>query len=514
MALFGHLNDDIFQLFSGSNRHLYARVLTAVYNEFYGGTSFSSPLREDVIYFVVDKVRENADLWADEETLEDLPPPPGRRGKRLRRKGALNPAGADLLARKGHHVYARLLRTGWLEEEDHFLRTQVEMPPAAMALMDQLIQIDQGLDQLFAGVIAEIRAALTAIKNGDERSLLALPKACETALAFVKRLRAIKSQLRYVRRALMESENLDERLRYFVEEFIGQIVITDYRAIMTTDHPYNHRGDILRAIDEIRADDVVFNDLARKYMDASIAHTYADASAEVASHLTQIESTLSSVEEFMYQLERFRRQLEDKLRNTVEYMDRADDRYCDQLVGLIQRLDRVDQRSTARDRAPGEPPLGLLPAPRLFAPELLAGPREKAPIVKPRTIKKRKPDPVQTLYKNLFREFANLFAPQPDEKVVRFLERRVPPDGTEARDIHPTTLDEFLVLDDVRRRRLESKPRPQPGAKRPFGQGWPILDGRFSVVPAPGWHDSDWMRCPNFKILRHDNVAGEERRDA
>jgi hypothetical protein len=514
MAIFGHLSDDIFQLFSGSNRHLYAKVLSAVYQEFFGGTGFSTPLREEVIHFLVEVVRENADLWADEETLEDLPPPPGRRGKRLRRKGAINPEGADLLARKGCHVYARLLQTGWLEEEDLFLRTQVEMPPAAMALIDQLTQIEQGIDQLFAGVIAEIRAALNAIKTGDERSLLALPKACDTAIAFVKRLRAIKSQLRYVRRALTESENIDERLRYFMEEFIGQIVITDYRALLTTDHPYNHRHDILRAIDEIRGNQAVFYDLARKYVEASIANDTEDAMSEVASHLTQIEGTLSSIDEFMYQLDRFRRQLEEKLRNTVEYMDRADDRYCNDVVSLIQRLDKIDQRCKAIGRTPGPAPSGALPSHRLWAPDLNAGPREKAPPVKPRTIKKRKEDPVQTLYKNLTRQFANLFAPQPDETVRRFLEQHVPPSGTEARYIYPKTLEEFLIFDDIRRRRLEGKPARRQDKQRSRPESWPILDGQFSVAPAEGCHDSEWMRCPNFTIVRHDTVVEEDRSDA
>lgn len=491
MALFAHLADDTFQLFTGRMRHLYAAAIREVYREFYSGATFASPFREDVVQFLTRVVRDNAHLWADEETQRNLPPPPGRRGRRRLQRMTDDGQAGDALVGRARHVYARLHETGWLEEEEWGFYTQVEMPPAGMALADTLVQIEEGLDQLFAGVMAEIRASMNAIEKGDERSLLALPKARDTAVAFVRRLRGIKSQLRYVRRALMQSENLEERLDCFFDAFVQQIVITDFANILTTDHPSHHRHDILRSIEAVRDDDTRLQDLATKYMDAALAGTYDDAHARVVEDLNGIEDTLEAIVGFMTELNQFRAHLEEKLRNTVYYMDRADDRRSADLLDIARRLDAIDRRAQDHGDTPDPVPCNMPSAPRLWSADLLAEPRAPRPEVSRQTVKKRKPDPALALYKQLARRFAEMFAPRSDTEIRRFLEQRVP-DRLEARDVRLETLEDFLLFDEVRRRRMHSTR---------------LLGGQFTVQPADGHHDSRWLRCRNFRIVRHDHPA-------
>lgn len=495
MPLFGQLHDDIFQLFSGGNRHLYGKVVAAVYREFYGGTSFASPFRQDVLLHVSQTLREHAELWADEETLADLPPPPRKLGRRRIRRRSAGAATADPIGQRANHVYARLLATGWLVEEAFGFNTQVEMPPGAMALAEQLVAIEKGLDQLFAGVVAEIRAAVQAISQGSERSLLALPRAAETAIAFVRRLRAIHASLREVERSLMTSGDLEERIRHFIDEFVDRVVIVDIRAVLTSDHPYHHRHEILQMVETIRTNDVRRHELAEKYVQANIAPDDREAWDAAEGHLADIESTFASVDDFMARLNGFRARLEERLRNTVRYMERADDSFSSEVADLIKRIDAIAERRDALGLPPAELPGALLRHERPWAPGLAAQPRGSREEVRPERIRRVPRNPADEVYKRLARRFANLFAPKTDAEVRRFLERHVPPSGTEARWIAIENLDDFLLFDEVRRRRHADRS---------------LLGGDFTVEEAPGIHSSGWIECPNFTIRRHDSV-GEHR---
>ncbi len=494
MAIFGQLHDNIFQLFSGSNRHLYARVIAAVYTEFYSGASFASPLRQDVLYQVHRTLRENADLWAGEEMLKALPPPPRRLGRRRIKRHASGAGGGDVLGQRANHVYARLLDTGWIVEEPYGFNTQVEMPPGAMALAEQLVAIEKGLDQFFAGVVAEIRAAVQAIEQGSERSLLALPKAADTAVAFVRRLRAIHASLRDVKRGLMASGDLEDRIRHFIDEFVDRVVIVDFKAVLTSDHPYHHRHEILRAVESIRTSHQRRAELARKYVQANLAADEHEAWDLVEDHLSSIDGTFASVDDFMIRLNAFRAQLEERLRNTVRYMERADGAVAAEIADLIQRMDAIAERREALGLDPAEVPGALLRHDRPWAPDLAAQPRRARQEVWPERIQRAKPDPADEMYKHLARRFAKLFAPPSDADLRRFLEQRVPPSGTQARWIEIATLEDFLLFDEVRRRRH---------------LGRALLDGQFTAVEAPGYHVSDWIECPNFIIRRQDQAGTE-----
>ena len=125
---------------------------------------------------------------------------------------------------------------------------------------------------------------------------------------------------------------------------------------------------------------------------------------------------------------------------------------------------------------------------------LLAQPRREREPVTPQRIKRARRDPADEMYKHLARRFAQLFGGRSDEEVRRFLEQRIPPVGTEARWIRIESLEDFLLFDEVRRRRLK---------------GTRLLDGQFTIEPGEGRHVSEWIDCPNFIIRRHETGVEE-----
>jgi hypothetical protein len=83
--LFGHLNPNIFTLFSGSNRFLYERVLIAIYEGFYR-SDLHFPAQLDIVRLIYDTLAENSALWREDEGPPRLDEIVGRKGRRMRRR--------------------------------------------------------------------------------------------------------------------------------------------------------------------------------------------------------------------------------------------------------------------------------------------------------------------------------------------------------------------------------------------------------------------------------------------
>ncbi|MBV8651351.1 MAG: hypothetical protein JO255_07775 [Alphaproteobacteria bacterium] len=491
--LFGHLNPNVFALFSGKNRYLYAHLVLAVYREYFGTTFLRTPLRPEIITFIGAELHRRPDLWTEEEDeLLELPDPPQRRGRRhVQRRTGTQPR-SDILGAKANHAYTRLLRCGWIEEEAYGFATRVDMPPAAMALAEQLLIIDTGLSQLFGGVIVEVRGALQLINQNALANALGLSKAAETSVGFIRRLRAIHSSLRSIQRDIMDSDNLDERIRTYFEDFIQKLLIQDFRTVLTTNHPYRFRTEILAIADRLSFDDGVKAQIAAAYVENNVEPDEEAAHRAVHLHLTTISDVFSNVEEYFEQINVFRARLEARLRNTVRYMERSDASMVNSLVDAIERLDSNADRAALLGVELADVPSFLIEELRPVAEAALAEPPAVREPIEPTPLQRDERDPALQVKKRLVRAFTQRFNVTPAQ-VIRYLEKQVPPDvPVEARWLRIGNLDDLLAFSEARRYRF----------------GAPVeFDRAFEIVPAEGEHDCEWIRCENF-IVRRREVAG------
>lgn len=69
MNLFGQLHEDTFLLFSRANRHLYAELVTGLFERFFSDT-VTFPNRLEVVGYIYDLLRNRPELWTDDG--EDL----------------------------------------------------------------------------------------------------------------------------------------------------------------------------------------------------------------------------------------------------------------------------------------------------------------------------------------------------------------------------------------------------------------------------------------------------------
>jgi hypothetical protein len=503
MALFRYLHDDAFLVFSRAHKHLYAECLLDLHERFFtGAPAFPTP--QQVMHAIYDVMRAHPELWNENDDFGEALPEIVSAGRRRMRKadaGRLSESGdkALLIARQ---IYARLLAWGWLEEEEYGLRVTVDMAMGPLLVIQRLASLNKDVSQRFGGLIVQIRLNLEAVEKlnpqvtdrKQREAALAVREARNQADQFTKSLRAILSDLKRIRRTVMESKTVGDRLEAFFEEFVEQLLLKDFESILTVNHPYRFRDAIIDLARRIAFTPETMQVLAEEYVANGVASTAGEARTEAEADLLAIESTFGQIGEMFERIEAFRRQLEARVRNTIKYAERGTQGLVGRAGDLVRRLDVL-----LRDGRHAEATLewSLEPLRSTWSEYHHAPGREPRKPIETQPLAERPSDPLYEIRKQLRLQYLMRISPSPAE-VRRFLERQVPPAGTkEARFMELRSVDDFLAFDAARRFAL-TRDVPAEIAS--------TFDLEFAPDQPP--HDSDWLRCSNFIVRR----AAERRR--
>jgi hypothetical protein len=493
--LFGQLNEDIFTLFSGSNRLLYEKVLVAVYENYFRA-DLHFPAQTEVIGSIYACLGDHTDLWHDEEklvTIDQLRAPKGRRLRRRRLDLADHQATTEAVQR-ARHIYARLIQTGWLEESRYGLKVTVDMPSGAMRLAEFLCSLREGVSEQLGGLVIEVKTALEAVQVNASENALGLNKAARDAAAFGRYLRSVLSSLRDIDRQILASDSVARRLQHYFEDFVERVLLKDYAAIATTSHPYRFRHRIFVSLDAIEDSAVDIGALGDAYLEAHLGKDIAEARDVVHDDLFKIRRVFDRIEEAFVRIQNHRSRLETRLRNTVRYAGRRSGSFLQRSEPLLLQLDRLQ----AADRRTGLTAPGVLETRReLVSPLLLARPRNsRAPLVGG-VLTLPGFDPVRELRKRLEREYLDRLAVTPHQ-ISRFLERRVPPFGeSHAANFWLECVDDFLAFEALRLivAAGELDTDLHPTARYLVRDFEFEPDSRLQV-------DNDWLACGGFTVRR------------
>lgn len=490
MALFGLLDDEIFLVFSRSNRHFYARVIVDLFEHFFSD-ALTFPGRQDVIGAIYDALKANPQLWIDEdEDFSDVSEI-RTRGRRFRRNATGTDGRQDLLLDRAQQIYRQLLAKGWLEEEAYGIRITVDMPPGAMLLAERLAALERGLATTFRGVVITIRNAMGSALQDPRTNALGLNKAAELAIRFSRELRTVLSHLRIIERDVLGAESLNQRLATFFQEFIGRLVLKDFESIYKTNHPYRFKREILDAVEQVADEGPMRDRVLEGYVEGEAAGTRTEAGVLLDADLSTIRSVFDNIDQTYERINGFRVRLETRLRNTVKYAEQGDQLHSRRLLQLILRLDQA-----MADVAGADPPWlrrrqpeGLVLAPLApWAGHLLAEPRSPRKPVPAGLLRRPEQDPVLIEWRQLLRSYNDLFI-NDTRRVQRFLEARIPPGSIgEARDLHIDSVEDFLAFEQLRH--LQRAPS--------------ALAEQFEFIACPqgAWREDDWICCRNFLIRR------------
>jgi len=477
--IFGHLPDSLFMVFSGANRSLYAESILALYRAFYRAPDAVDIFKPEwfaVIRSVIEAnpalaARINEDLGPDEEAPKD---DDGRAGK----------------------IYRQLKQAGWLREKQKHLRTAVDMPTAAIFLCEALDRIDRNVSESIAGVIGSIAAIMAQIQNDSARNAHALGEARRSAESFIRRLRAIRSSLDDIDELIMGARDLNERLTNFIDIFVGQLVIQDFKAVMTSNHPYRRRFEIMSSIADIRASSDAVQAAAKAIFAAGMSASAEEAEIKFRADLTWLHGCFDKIDALFETITDHRSTLEGRLRNTIRYIDRSSpERAANMLnaanAALALRNEMIEDGDDPDDTDFN--PIPLLERHGIWSERTLATPTEQRAEPVARPIKRAVEPPEVTLLRRLKRDYERRFEPN-DTAVAKWLEERIEAgESCYASTIKIDTLDDFLMLDAIRIMAIGARNGGSPSS---IGiPGW-------SVAAVPGQREDEWAAFANFEISR------------
>jgi Family of unknown function (DUF5716) len=497
MALFRYLHDDAFLVFSRAHKQLYAVCLLDLHDRFFSGSPLF-PAPAQVVHAIYDVMRAHPDLWGEGDDFGEALPEMISTGRRRMRRADIGRLSepADKALSVARQIYSRLVATGWLEEEEYGLRVTVDMPMGSLLVIERFASLSHDVSQRFGGLVVQIRLGLEAVAKltpavtdrAQRESALALRAARQQADQFTKSLRAILADLKRIRRTVMESKSLGDRLEAFFAEFVEELLLKDFAAILTFNHPYRFRDEIVDLARRITYTPAAMQVIAEEYLSSGISTDLETARLDAEGDLLTIETMFAQIGEMFERIETFRRNLEARVRNTVKYAERGSQGLVGRSADLVRRLDGL-----LADGRHGEALVDTViePLRSPWSPHHQAVLRQPRRPVESFPLSGRPTEPLYELRKRLRLEYIARIAPQPEE-VRRFLDQQVPAFGTkEARFMELLTVDEFLAFDAARRYALTGEiPREVARA--------------FSLEPAPHTppHDSEWLRCTNFVVRR------------
>ncbi|TIM11733.1 Wadjet anti-phage system protein JetA family protein [Mesorhizobium sp.] len=503
MALFRYLSDDAFLIFSRKFRFLYEAALLDTYERFFSrGASFPTP--QEVVHAIYDLIKRMPELLAEGDDVgEGLPDLVSKRRRRLKFAGEANEA-AEAALRVASIAYQKLLQTGWLEEEEYGLRVTVDMPMGASLVMQLLSSLKSDVSQRFGGVVVNVKQSLelaaklqpgSSVKEAVDAAY-AVVQARDQATAFLKTLRAILSDLRRIRRTIMESRSMRERVDAYFQEFIGELVLKDFQAIHTFNHPFRFKDHILDLARDISLDPGTMRTIASGYVENGMADTLENGLRMAETDLLSIQEVFDGIGEMFDRIAVFRRQLEQRLRNTVKYAEQGSGGISSRASQLVRRLHKVmDQRPALSEFA--WVPLPVEPMHTPWSERHFAQPRQSRKALESMAVPPKLVDPLLALRKRLKKEYMERIVPD-ERRLLQWLHENVPLAVTkEARFFKIEDVDSFIAFDAIRR---FTKPGDIP----------PSIAVAFEIVDDSDGpqHDSDWIRCGNFLIRRRPVPAG------
>lgn len=320
MKLFGYLPETLFHSLAGPKKHVYARLLSRLYERVFAARVLETPTKDELLRHIANTLAEagvadSADLH--EEGADSEPNP------------------------HAHYLaYNRLKNTGWLMEGQDKWDVLVEMHPDALVVMGAIADFSNSRVRV-AGAVVEVRSNLDAAAREPEAMAQGLANASDTAVRFARNMRRILVGMRDIEERILGNPDAASILRTFFRDFVDGLLIADYKQLKTSNNPYRYRRQISTQAAELLHDIEWRGKLARAYIDQGVvpAGTSCDAAEDrVVTELEKIRQVFDDVGPFMERIDDFRAKLEQRVRTTVHYMDVMGEGSAERLARIIEKL--------------------------------------------------------------------------------------------------------------------------------------------------------------------------------
>lgn len=332
--LFNRLPDEIFKPLAGPNKHLFEEVLLDLFKYFSD---------EDIAYEAVFPRRGMV-----KDQIEELL---ARKGRLLHVVQEDDYAGEPVKDTPGlaaEYMYKRMVQTGWLEEEVDGYNVNVLMPPHASLLLEALEGVAHAEKKNYGSTIASIFVQLDAIMNRPEVHGHAFIEVVKSARDFTRHLQNIFSGLRGFQDMITRQHSPRLALSTFFDDFVENLLISDYKSLQAENNPFRHRANILQTLLYIEHDEKTLAALAKIYQEDKNINTN-QAIDKVLSDIHFINRVFRSIDRRLDAIDLYRMRLESRVAEMVRYMDRNVPDMTNRGIKLLNELGSMSQEQPERE---------------------------------------------------------------------------------------------------------------------------------------------------------------------
>jgi len=323
MMLFNRLPDEIFKPLAGPNRCLFEEVLLFLFRFF-----SDEEMTNEAVF-----PRRPHVLREIEELLE-------RKGRFLQVFDEEGDAEEDPGTAPGpaaRYIYRRLVTTGWLEEEEDGYHVNVFMPPHSNLLLEALEGVAHAEKKNYGSTIASIRLQLEAIANQPETNARAFIEVVRATRDFTRHLQNIFSGLRGFQDLISRQHNPRLALATFFDDFVENLLISDYKSLQAENNPFRHRANVLTLLLHIEHIDACMAALVKVYQEDRNLEE-AQAREKVLNDLHFIARVFHSVDRRLDAIDLYRMRLESRVAQMVRYLDRNVPDLTNRGIKLLEAL--------------------------------------------------------------------------------------------------------------------------------------------------------------------------------
>lgn len=466
---FQRIPDSLFLPLGGPNRYVYGRLLVDLYPLFFEQIhSELFPSRETVRAELEELLTRMAVVeLAQEDDLD------------ASLEGALADAG---LAQR---VYRRLRTTGWLEEEVEGYRVRVSVRPSVATLWSALMEIARPEKVFYGGMVLSILNNVQRSVEDPRGQALAFRQAVSEARRFRQHLNAMIYGLKGLLSTLSDIADHREILGHFFDDFVERFLVADYKKLKTRNNPFRFRYEILARVRDLEYDLERKQLLVAGYQEQTGLADSEAAWQALDRDIAALRSIFEQVDDHLSRVDLYRSRVEQKVADTVRYLDRTQPGFAQRLADSLQRLaphladlgddDEILQCVPVIESAP-------LSIHGLRAPSVARKPPE------PRFLRRQSIDPAALDKQRALRAYMNRRRLDP-QRIEAYLDTYLKgKDSLTSEQFVIVTVEDFIAFTHLRH--LEYL----PGAER--------LRRRYRVEPLAGVTENEFMRCPRFIVHR------------
>ncbi len=331
--LFNKLPDDLFLPLSGQNRHIYQAVLVDLADLFFDEDLIDPFIPKDLVRSTIEEavIKHGFRTWAPETEEGDDHADEEHEAPRSTSEYA-------------SRIYRRMVKTGWLDEEQQLYRTYVLMSPSVSYILRALVQVATFQKKSYGGAVLNVLSSVEAAINDPQGRGLTLQEGARAAAEFSAHLTDMLLGLRELKQNFASTSNAQEIVKGFFEQFVEAILVSDYKTLKTHNNPFRFRRQLLGMLKELQFDDHKLSLLIQHYQEV-LELGNAEAETKVHQHITRIIRIFESVDQRLAAIDDFRFRLEKRVADTVRYMDKTTPGMSSRLSRLIARLAEQDEDS-------------------------------------------------------------------------------------------------------------------------------------------------------------------------